>query len=326
MLAEKTVLVLGAGASYAECKMPMGWELYKKIETLCNERDRDLLQAIQDVGTPFQDVRRKLSNAAASRMAQNLAHTIQNAYSASSIDELLQHNDELREAGKAAIAYVLLQEEGPHKFKQPPPPDKPDERWYSILFDRMKADSFDEFLQNPLTVVTYNYDRTLENYLTHNAKFHYNRHKLPSDAAFQILSRIPIIHVHGHFGEELEFKFRDRITDEFNDDVYHAALRIKTIHEVDDKVDSPEYTKARAALREAQRVVVLGFGYHKQNTRRLHLDECCAGTINSTGYKMDQVARDNAQKIVGPKPIIDFAGEEETIRKYLGRVNCLPTK
>ena len=69
---------------------------------------------------------------------------------------------------------------------------------YGYLWDRLiqgvTATNFDSFMSNRLTVVTFNYDLSLEHYLF-NAMC--NAYGVPEDRAAQVLKCIKFIHVYG---------------------------------------------------------------------------------------------------------------------------------
>jgi hypothetical protein len=80
--------------------------------------------------------------------------------------------------------------------------------------------------------------------------------------AFHALSEsIPIVHVHGTIGEYPKFDYGEK------GDIEIRANELKIIHEV--KEESSEFQRDSALLHNAERVVVLGFGFGDRNVRRL---------------------------------------------------------
>ena len=62
-----------------------------------------------------------------------------------------------------------------------------------------KLDStFEEFGNNKLSIVTFNYDRSLEHYLLNSLM---TLHGKTRDECAQALKKIPIVHVYGQLGE-----------------------------------------------------------------------------------------------------------------------------
>jgi hypothetical protein len=78
-----------------------------------------------------------------------------------SIDEFLEHRGDFIEVGKLAIAYCLIPYEDEEKLFSP---DGHPGDWYQYLVGKMNA-PFEDFGKNRLSVVTFNYDRSLEHYL-----------------------------------------------------------------------------------------------------------------------------------------------------------------
>ena len=73
------------------------------------------------------------------------------------IDAFLEHRDNFVEIGKAAIAACLIKYERAEMFDA-------SRCWYPYLFNKMNT-TFDEFSENRLAFVTFNYDRSLEAFL-----------------------------------------------------------------------------------------------------------------------------------------------------------------
>lgn len=137
--------------------------------------------------------------------------------------------------------------------------------WYEYFFNKLNA-TFDEFDKNSVSVLTFNYDRSLEQYLLTALQNSYGK---ASDECLQKLSSLPIVHLHGQLGDlpssggqGIEFGARP------NPDVLRkAADGIKIIHE--DISKNPQFRRAHDLLSKAERVCFLGFGYDRTNLERL---------------------------------------------------------
>src|SRR5205814_6081210 len=70
--------------------------------------------------------------------------------------------------------------------------------WYQYLFGKLNA-SFEEFGQNKLSVVTFNYDRSLEHFLL--TTLQYSHGKTFDQCADLLMANIPIVHVYGQLSE-----------------------------------------------------------------------------------------------------------------------------
>ncbi len=117
--------------------------------------------------------------------------------------------------------------------------------------------------------MTYNYDRSLEAYLYHAliARFDLN----PEEALVE-LQRIPIIHVHGILGAFPEIPYAK--TNDVNSirDISKSINIIHEIRETQNDFCNAEFRAAYHAITDASKVIFLGFGFHRDNIRRLKVD------------------------------------------------------
>ena len=143
MIAKPTVLILGAGAS-ADYGFPTGRQLLLKI---CEEARPDA--SLYDFLCNWMAVPRPL--------IEQFAYALQNS-AAPSVDLFLENRKDFEEIGKLAIAATLIPYEDYKAFL---PTNKP--RWYETLFHLMVEGG--RFEDNKLSVITFNYDRSLEAFL-----------------------------------------------------------------------------------------------------------------------------------------------------------------
>ncbi len=83
------------------------------------------------------------------------------------------------------------------------------------------------------------------------------------------MSNIPIVHVHGILGRYPEVEYKQTI-DPMH--LYDISCNIQVIHELKDRPNefcNSDFQNANRLLRQASRVIFLGFGYHGDNIRRL---------------------------------------------------------
>lgn len=148
-------------------------------------------------------------------------------------------------------------------------PPEPDGDWYLHLSERLNS-SFDEFEQNKLSIVTFNYDRSLEHYLFTSLL---NWHGRSVDACIEKFAKLPIIHVYGQLGK-IPYPQQDcRQYLPFDEDqkkvpgaVVNASRGITLLHE-----EESELREVHDLLTAAERVCFLGFGYNPLNLARLQL-------------------------------------------------------
>ena len=139
------------------------------------------------------------------------------------------------------------------------------ENWYKYLFHKLDT-RFEEFDKNSLSVLTFNYDRSLEHFL-YTALL--NTYGKTERECVEKLRALPIIHLYGQLGE-LPYINTDGIR--FDGTVNADKLRkcvegIKIIHE--DVSGNPRFQQAQELLAKAERICFLGFGYDQTNLERL---------------------------------------------------------
>ncbi|MBI1808153.1 MAG: hypothetical protein HYR76_14030 [Ignavibacteria bacterium] len=187
-----------------------------------------------------------------------------------SVDAFLEHRRGFLEIGKTAIAESLIPFEDESKLFNL------NTDWYGYLLDRLNS-PIDRFHENQLTILTFNYDRSLEWYLY---KAFQARYRLTGEETIGVLRKIPIIHLYGTLGG-LPWEKNGRPylpTTEWPQagvmygpmiifGINSARGKIKIIHEEHEQ--DPEFNKAIEMLSKAKRIVFLGFGYNKVNIKRL---------------------------------------------------------
>lgn len=259
MVSLRTVLILGAGAS-----VPYGFPSAQKL--------KDLI---------CHDLPSKLANTGIDAAKFALFKSSLRRSGCLSVDSFLESRPEYAEVGKAAIAATLLpmEQTGELFDKWDTVRLKPSISqdylrnwpWYDfllgVLCDGVK---FSAVGDNKLSVITFNYDRSLEHYLFTAVK---NRYGESDHECAEAISRIPIVHVYGSLGR-LEWQ---EGSDEANTVPYDskgeakhiltAARSIEILREGNE--GTPAFVLARQLIKSAQRVYVLGFGYHPVNMERL---------------------------------------------------------
>ena len=248
VITKKVVLILGAGAS-----MPFGFpsgsdlkdRIVKNLTTIpdvlldaeCNENViRDFREALRTSGKK-------------------------------SVDSFLEHRKEFGEIGKRAIAHELLKNEAAAESGL-----FDDSNWYGYLFDKLNT-RFEEFSQNKVSILTFNYDRSLEYYLLTALQSSYGKTLLQCAEG---LRSIPIIHLYGQLGELWEEAQSENSVpfggvqdaDEYKQQLAlkKAASGIRIIH---DNFLGEQFDLPRKLLEEAEIVCFLGFGYDTTNLERI---------------------------------------------------------
>jgi hypothetical protein len=180
MIERPTVLILGAGAS-KPYGFPLAGELREQILDGLADNDRPLARAITAIEpTHQQDVRDFFNKLRLS--------------DAPSVDAFLEGNEpQYVDIGKLAIAGQLLtQDYGDNRFFAA----NVKGHWYRFLWNRLHDEaSVERLADNQVSLITFNYDLTLEYYLEAVIE---NKYNLTRDAAVKLRrAAVPVIHLHG---------------------------------------------------------------------------------------------------------------------------------
>jgi hypothetical protein len=146
--------------------------------------------------------------------------------------------------------------------------------WMKYLYQRMVTPTLEEFSQNEVGFITYNYDRTLEQFLHTSLMNTYDKDEASCAA---ILNGLPIIHLHGRLGylpwQGRKMSVPFPLGASMNPLVIEECQKeIRIVHE--DIADRDiEFKNARELLRNGIRIYFMGFGYASQNVERLKYAE-----------------------------------------------------
>jgi hypothetical protein len=253
MLTEPLVLILGAGAS-----LPYGFPSGPDLTSLiCRELKRPESYTSKTFYGSLIDCGFSPSSIEEFRSRLDLSFLY-------SIDAFLEHQPRYLDIGKVAITRALIPCEKEDRLYR----ENVERNWYQYLFNKIDV-SPDQFDKLKLSVITFNYDRSLEKFLFLGLK---NRYGLSDTDAVSLVDAIPIVHVHGDLGA-LPGTKKDGEEREYDPDwtphlLLKTAKRIKIIHE--DTEDTSELLQARKIILEnVGATCFLGFGYHARNITRL---------------------------------------------------------
>jgi hypothetical protein len=269
MLTKRTVLVLGAGAS-----KPFGFPTGLELSDIVSRQFQKGQQIFNNLGvlghseTVMADFREKFY-----KSGRN------------SVDAFLEHREDLLEIGKLAIAATLIpkeNEEDLFTYK---------DSWLRLLYNNMNA-SFEDFGKNTLSIITYNYDRSVEHFFMTSLQNSYRRE---IKDCLEVLNKIPIIHLHGSLGP-LPWQVKPGEPNRpyhygYDNDILEVARRhIKIIHEDIDDVRDADFALAKKLLNEAEQILFLGFGYDPINLERLKIRDINPNgkTIRGTSWGLGQ--------------------------------------
>jgi len=289
MISEPTVFVLGAGAS-----MPYGFPSGRQLKD-------DICDRLRDASRQEGRLLGQLD------FDKGLVRDFWQALSASplpSVDMFLENRLEFVEVGKAAIATELVKYEltkalfdqwrtirrDPYALTKTKWQDSRGNDWYAFLFEELVGGGLGlkGLEESKLSVITFNYDRSLEHYLMTGLKNSFGGNEQEYTSG---LETCPIIHVHGSLGklpwqgsgeESVPYDVWLTGQDSLVPVVKRASENIKIVHEATDK--DLDFIRAREVLSSAKRIHFLGFGFHQMNCKNLHLGGIETGKFHaSTG-------------------------------------------
>ncbi len=261
MIKEKTVIILGAGAS-----KPYGYPTGKELRNyICGNFIHDFF------------------NKTKIPRHSNYFHKIEeiiNAFSKSnnkSIDLFLSRNPDYEELGKQIIAFSIIKNE--INSKDPIKLESDEEDWFSELFELLsnqltEPHSYQKFLDNNISFITFNYDRSLEYLLFESLNNSFTKTKASEIA--NVLLKIPIIHVYGKL-TDLPWENSNHFIGYRGFNLEYStnyAKNIKVIYS--SRIEETRIESAKNLIIDANRVFFLGFGFAPENMKILEIPKLLA--------------------------------------------------
>ncbi len=209
----------------------------------------------------------------------------------SSVDTFLEHRIDFLNIGKAAMAAALIPREDEKKLFS-----EPDDDWYKYVFQQMNA-TFNDFGKNKIVFITYNYDRSLEHFLHESLK---NLSGRTDNECAAIVKKIPIIHLHGYLGG---FSWQVKKGRAYSSkveagEIKKASTKIQVVSEDVKKIK--EFKRAHEALKSADQIFFLGFGYDEVNISRLNTKDWNTNkVIGGTSCGLTELKRKSVENLIG---------------------------
>jgi hypothetical protein len=271
-----TVMILGAGAS-APYGFPLGRGLKEKIIQQSGDTNKSA-EREQYLKAGFSQERVTEFNTALTRSHYPTIHAF------------LEDRPSLRETGAFGIAAALMPLESQGTLF--PPKD-----WYPALFQGLDLKNFTSISSIP-AIITFNYDRSLEHYLTVATQSAYESEVRKH--ALDKLRRLRIIHVYGQLGDYPAVPYDPAKNVE---DFRKAAKEIRMIYDQGIE-ESDGFAESKRVLENARDVIILGFGYDERSVRRMglstHIPE---RTIFGTAYGLGREDRERIGMLFGAQRI-----------------------
>lgn len=290
MIKVNTVLILGAGASH-DFGFPLGDELKNRVISILSN----------------QGFQRDLKNGYGTRIGiEYWAKGFVDALSkdkALTIDRFLAKSDDShRRLGKIAIAKVILDCENDKLLFQNE--NSWYKRLYSIIHDYPNVEKLEA---NQLSVITFNYDRSLEHFLYEQLTNDYRPQQ--KDKILDQLKKIPIVHIHGRVNmlpwEDSQKGFQ-----------YASGGFVPHLFEVAEKMILPTddnssiIANAHQLIDKAETIYFFGFGYEPINLRKLDINlisKC--NRVFSTSHNLP-IAKQTAINSLFGRKVINFSSKK----------------
>lgn len=301
----KTTLVLGAGASMAY-GFPSGPRLRECIIAGLDEgegQQKPLYLRLREAGYTQEALQVFLAR------LRNLP-----TYS---IDRFLEANPPLREIGCFAIAAELVGYEVTDALLHPSGGD-----WYQYLFNELLVGQ--EYRAGWLRVLTFNYDRSLEQYLFNGLV---DGLGWAPERAAPAVSTPNFIHLHGQLGD-LPWWYQPPGSvpgREYSTVCNPAVIEqcVRSIKVIGDSELSEEaaFEDAHEILEESHVICFLWFAYDPKSLTRLRIAEFAEGrVICGTAHGLPQTRINATREAI---PSIRLDARQQQILPYLERVGVL---
>ncbi len=307
MIETKTLLVVGAGGS-----VPYGYPTGEKLrDSLCDvnnfEDVKEYMIRLRSKGGSDEIIEEFCQQFKASQ--RNSIDAFLAARGSHDISKSINGNVRksgltFEECGKLAIASQLIKYE---KFKKLLTPD--DDHWLQYLWQHMSNDVLiTEFQNNQLKVVSFNYDRVIEQYFQTTIE---NTYGVSSQEASNLLEPIEIVHMYGNLQNLTERPY-EQIPRDLPNALPEIAKSIRIIPEAR-KENDEQFTKAKELIRWADKICFIGFGFDQTNVRRLGFPDhdLSEKTIYGTHYGLTAPEIRTAQKLL--------AGDGNELRGFIDR-------
>jgi hypothetical protein len=298
LISQPTVFVIGAGAS-----APYGLPLGGGLRT-------DILERYRDTAGHTPHLKKTTS------FGQDQIDVFTNALRYSglqSVDAFLERRPEFMEIGKSVMGIELLHAEVHERLWQT------GNNWLTYLYSHMVGNSLQEFANNKVAFVTFNYDRCIEHFFFISLKNSFGK---SDEETAQIVEKIQMVHLHGRLGYLPWQKGQSKI--EFGDnqiDVRKMKIvtkEIKVVHE-DHTLDGrdADFNLAHVMLVNARRVYLMGFGFGVQNVQRLKLDIVTPHVFDGTAYGLTDRELKDCRALCGGRVNLRQMECLELMRQYV---------
>jgi hypothetical protein len=277
----KTLFVIGAGAS-VEVGLPVGIELLRQIVNLTDIRfdhyqqqsgDRAIVAALKILLKEGSEVEKLNAHLAA---GWQLAKSAKQAISIDNVIDALE-DPKIELVGKLGIVRAILKAEADSPFfkmndKLPKTLDMSrfDGTWYSgltqLLTENVRRSEIGALFEN-FQVINFNYDRCLEHYLPFSLADYYG---IELTAIREIMQTLVVHRPYGIAGKLPWQKGEGQSVEFGGGDPNQLAAIAQQVRTFTERVEEgDELESMKVAVANADRIIFLGFAFHRQNVELL---------------------------------------------------------
>jgi hypothetical protein len=179
-----------------------------------------------------------------------------------SIDAFLERQPKFLTVGKAAIAAQLL----PCEWNLFARECEEGEDWYRYLFARMAPKAAEDFPNNRLKVITFNFDHSFEWRLAEVLRATYD---ISVDDATRLAASIEIVHVHGELATTPLPPVQAKLGREHAPEPEEVMACVEKIQIGAEALKDDRVALMTKWLTDAERVIFLGFSFNRDNLDKL---------------------------------------------------------
>jgi hypothetical protein len=261
MITNNTVLILGAGAS-VPYGYPTAIELRKFIINEFRRRYTDRLRGKNKYNE--DDIRTEMAKY--SYLIDSFKQS-----STKSFDLFLSRNKgKYYEHGKFILAWCILYFELISKFNEDI--EKPESDWYTLLYNNMtdemtKSTDLEKFNENKMRIITFNYDRSFEEFLWRSLFFSFAGDR---EDVIKISEWIKVFHTYGKI-LDLQWEYPGKGEKYQTNNILDLAEEAKNNIQIIYDERNPRLEEIKKIIIETERIFFLGFGYSKENIEAIGL-------------------------------------------------------
>ncbi|PLX19966.1 MAG: hypothetical protein C0597_04750, partial [Marinilabiliales bacterium] len=282
---KKTVIITGAG-SCVPYGMPTGKMLKRSI--LGSLMDGGFIELknlsskvwqsdsyLEHIEYPNEEIVRFILNRYDYKLMDDFARRFSES-GQTSIDAFLKHNLNYLEIGKLSIILNILLFE---KYAKHQIIDSRKDHWLEYIWNQIN-DSEQSILDSNLAFVTFNYDRVIEHYFESVIR---NSFQLDKKDEKDLFNSIPIVHVYGKIANlpSVQNKPPNIRFGEFDERIFNELTSDSLDIVYDNTEENQNLKDTHVLISNADRILILGFGYHELNMQRLVLEKSKAARNGS---------------------------------------------